>query len=64
MVCVKGVCLYMVLHSNESLFCLIGEAGRHADIRRVGDVFNYRGGVTLMHLQYLRAGECQNSAKI
>ncbi len=50
-------------YSNESLFCLIGEAGRDADIRRVGEVFNYRGGVTLTHLQYLSARECQSSAK-
>lgn len=56
--------MYVVEHSNESLFCLIREAGRDADIRRVGDVFNYRGGVTLTHLQYLRARECQNSAKM
>ncbi len=50
-------------YSNESLFCLIGEAGRDADIRRVGEVFNCRGGVTLTHLQYFSARECQSSAK-
>lgn len=57
------MCAYMAVHSNGSLFCLISQAGRDADMRRVGDVFNYRGGVTLTLLQYLRAGECHSYAK-
>lgn len=65
MVYVKGVCACSwSCTATRVCFGLIGEVGRDADIRRVGDVFNYRGGVTLRHLHYLRARECQNSAKI